>query len=370
MGEIFEGKGRVLVVDDSPDVIAFCHEVLRNDFQVRAAASGTAALKLLRSGAAVDLVLLDVMMGSPDGFAVLREMQATPALAGLPVIFLTALSDTSDETDALRRGAVDFIRKPISGEVLMARVRNHVELKRARDYLRHHNERLEEEVARRTAENELIQDITIQTLASLAETRDNETGNHILRTKHCVRLLALELRRFPRDQALLTDAQIALFFKSAPLHDIGKVGVPDRVLLKPGPLNAEEWEEMKKHARYGREAIERAEAQLGVTAEFLRVAKDIACSHHERWDGAGYPDGLAGEAIPLSARLMAPADVYDALISRRCYKAPMPHREVVELVAAGRGTQFDPLVIDAFLNLTDEFEKVSRRYADPPEPAP
>ncbi len=370
MAHVFEGKGRVLVVDDSPDVIAFCHGVLRQDFQVLAAASGAAALKLLRSGTAVDLVLLDVMMESLDGFGVLRAMRATPALAALPVIFLTALSEDADESEALRQGAVDFIRKPISGAVLLARVRNHVELKRTRDYLRLHNERLEQEVARRTSENERIQDITIQTLASLAETRDCETGNHILRTKHYVRLVALQLRQRARDsdRDRLDDTEIALMFKSAPLHDIGKVGVPDRVLLKPGPLDAEEWALMKQHARFGREAIERAEAQLGTKADFLRVAKEIAGSHHERWDGAGYPDGLAGEAIPLAARLMAPADVYDALISRRCYKAPLPHREVIDIMAGGRGTQFDPLVLDAFLSIRDEIADVARQYTDQPNP--
>jgi putative two-component system response regulator len=209
-----------------------------------------------------------------------------------------------------------------------------------------------------------ILDITIVAMASLAETRDNETGNHIRRTQHYVRLLALRLHRSPRFRAHLGHAAIDLIFKSAPLHDIGKVGIPDRILLKPGRLTPEEFEIMKRHTTLGREAIEAAERQLGVPLPILAVAKEIAESHQEKWDGSGYPRGLKGEGIPLSARLMAVADVYDALISRRTYKPALSHAAAVRIMAQGRGTHFDPDILDAFLEIAERFREVSERFRD------
>jgi len=201
-------------------------------------------------------------------------------------------------------------------------------------------------------------------MASLAETRDSDTGNHIRRTQYYVLALAKKLSTHPRFSALLTDNYIHMLFKSAPLHDIGKVGIPDRILLKPGRFEPEEFEIMKTHTTLGRDAIEHAEKQLGMPVEFLSVAKEIAFSHQEKWDGSGYPQGLAGEAIPLSARLMAVADVYDALISRRVYKECMPHEKAVTMIREGKGTHFDPDIADAFVTLQEEFREIAARFAD------
>jgi putative two-component system response regulator len=201
-------------------------------------------------------------------------------------------------------------------------------------------------------------------IASLAETRDNETGNHIRRTQHYVRCLAEHLQTHLRFAELLTEENIELLFKSAPLHDIGKVGIPDHILLKPGKLSAEEFEIMKTHTMLGHDALVAAERALGTEVEFLRFAKEIALSHQEKWDGSGYPQGLKGDEIPVSARLMAVADVYDALISRRVYKPPMTHERAVEIIREGRATHFDPEVCDAFLACEHQFREIAQRFRD------
>jgi response regulator RpfG family c-di-GMP phosphodiesterase len=237
-------------------------------------------------------------------------------------------------------------------------------LNAAANLLKYKNHSLEAEVASRTAELQAIQEVTILSLASLAESRDNETGNHIRRTQHYVRLLAKHLQSHPRFAAVLTDSAVELICKSAPLHDIGKVGISDQILLKPGSLTPDELEAMKAHTTIGRDAIERAEKTLGSRVQFLQFAKEMAYSHQEKWDGSGYPRGISGENIPVSARLMAVADVYDALVSRRVYKAALSHAEAVAIIVAGRGTHFDPDIVDAFSELSDEFQKISLQYAD------
>ncbi len=209
-----------------------------------------------------------------------------------------------------------------------------------------------------------IQDVTILAMASLAETRDSDTGNHIRRTQYYVQELAHRLKDHPRFRAFLTPENIELLFKSAPLHDIGKVGIPDRILLKPGRFEPEEMEIMKTHTTLGRNAIVHAETALSIKVEFLTMAKEIAYSHQEKWDGSGYPEGLSGDDIPISARLMAVADVYDALISRRVYKDGMPHEKAVAIIQQGSGSHFDPDVAEAFMEAAEAFRDIARRYAD------
>ncbi|EIS3738541.1 two-component system response regulator [Aeromonas hydrophila] len=357
-------KPTLLVVDDTPENLSLLSALLSPHYRVKVAISGQRALEILSAGTRVDLILLDVVMPQMDGYQVMQALQEMPQAREIPVIFLTAKVEESAEAHGLALGAVDYIHKPITPAIVLARVRNHLELKAARDLLHDQNAFLEQEVERRTRENELIQNITIHSLASLAETRDNETGNHILRTQHYVRLLAETLCEHPRFSAELTPKTIDLLFKSAPLHDIGKVGVPDRILLKPGKLDADEFAQMKHHSILGKEAIVHAEEALGVEVEFLRLAKEIACYHHEKWDGTGYPYGLIGDEIPLSARLMALADVYDALISKRCYKAAMSHQEVVPIILAGRGNHFDPDITDAFARIHQQFHEIALRYND------
>ena len=366
MGErsTYNARPTILVVDDAPENLALMSSLLKERYRVKLARNGETALQLASTEPGPDLILLDVMMPGIDGYEVLARLRATVATRDIPVIFLTARAREEDEQRGLDLGAEDYITKPIRPSILLSRVHNHLLLKSAKDFLRNHNAYLEAEVVRRTEELAAIQDVTILAMASLAETRDNETGNHIRRTQHFVRALAEQLKTHPSFAAYLTDTTIELLFKSAPLHDIGKVGIPDRILLKPSRHTPEEFEIMKRHPTLGKEAIEAAEQALGTPVAFLTLAKEIAFSHQEKWDGSGYPLGLIGEAIPISARLMAVADVYDALTSRRAYKEAMSHETALGIIAEGRGKHFDPDMVDAFLQVADTFQMIAQRYLD------
>ncbi len=357
-------KPTLLAVDDTADNLTLLNALLSGPYKVKLANSGEKALKIAAASPAPDLILLDIMMPGMDGYEVCRQLKQQPATRDVPVIFLTARTDAESERAGLEAGAVDYVTKPFNPPVLLARVRTHLALKAHTDFLRDKSAFLEAEVDKRTREIQAIQDVTIHTLASLAETRDSETGTHIRRTQFYVQALARRLQAHPRFAALLTPRYIDMLFKSAPLHDIGKVGIPDAILLKPGRLTPDEFEFMKTHTTLGRQAIEHAEQLLGMKVDFLSMSKDIAQSHQEKWDGSGYPQGLAGEAIPVSARLMAVADVYDALISQRIYKAGMPHEEAAAIIAEGRDAHFDPDVVDAFLAIQDEFKAIALRFAD------
>ena len=357
-------KPTILVVEDTPDDLALIAGLLSATYRVIIAKQGQSGLALATAETPPDLILLDIMMPDMDGYAVCRALKASPATRDIPVIFLTGKSSIEDEQLGFSLGAVDYITKPVSPPLLLARVATQIALKRASDFLRDKNTWLEAEIARRDNQLTAIQDVTILTMASMAETRDTETGNHIRRTQNYVKALALQLKAHPRFSLFLSDENIDTLYKSAPLHDIGKVAIPDRILLKPGTLSVEEFEIMKTHTTLGWNAINNAERSLGIQAEFLSVAKDIALFHQEKWDGSGYPQGRKGDAIPISARLMALADVYDALISRRVYKEPMPHDEAVTIIQQGRGVHFDPDIADAFLLIQGEFQAIAQRYRD------
>lgn len=357
----------ILVVDDTPDNLTLMHALLKDSYKVRVANSGAKALKMVSGDAKPDLILLDIFMPEMSGYDVLARLKADPAARDIPVIFLTAMGTAENEKFGLELGAADYITKPISAPIVMARVKTQLENKAAADFLRNHNAFLQDEVGRRTRELSAVQDVTILTMASLAETRDSDTGNHIRRTQHYVKVLAEKLRTHPRFGYALSDEAIVMMFKSAPLHDIGKVGIPDRILLKPGKLTAEEFEVMKTHTTLGRDAIAAAEEQLGIKVDFLTFAKEIAYYHQEKWDGTGYPTGARGDEIPVSARLMAVADVYDALISRRVYKDGMPHGKAVGIIVEGRGKHFDPDIVDAFVEVQDQFREIATRYVDTDE---
>ena len=357
-------KPTILVVDDTPENLTMMSFLLKDRYKVKVANHGQKALRIAASEPQPDLILLDIMMPEMDGYEVCRQLQQDPQTRNIPIIFLTAKASVEDEEFGLGLGAVDYITKPISPPVVLARVKTHLSLKASADFLRSKSDYLEQEVAKRTREISAVQDVTILAMASLAETRDNETGNHIRRTQHYVKALAEALRQQPKFATVLDDHTIAMLFKSAPLHDIGKVGIPDRILLKPGRYEPEEFAIMQRHPLLGLQAIEHAEQSLGTSVDFLRVAKEIAYGHHEKWDGSGYPQGLVGEAIPLSARLMAVADVCDALISRRVYKEGMPHQQAAEIIAQGRGSHFDPDVVDAFFQIEQTFVAIAQRYLD------
>jgi len=360
-------KATILVVDDTPANLAMMNALLKEDYLVKVANNGERALNIAHSDAKPDLILLDVMMPDMDGYEVCQRLKADSVTKDIPIIFLTAKSEMEDERHGLELGAVDYLAKPISPPIVMARVKNHLALKAAADFLRDQNGYLEQEVKRRTEEVVAIQDATIQMVTSLAETRDSDTGNHIRRTQFYIKALAEKLSQTPRFANVLTPHQIDVIFKSAPLHDIGKVGIPDKILLKPGRFTPDEFEIMKTHTTLGFEAIERAEKQLGMKVDFLSTAKKIALSHQEKWDGSGYPQGLSGEAIPLSARLMAVVDVYDALICRRVYKNSMTHDQALAILREGRGTHFEPEILDAFIEIHETMRKIAEQYNDPIE---
>lgn len=354
----------ILVVDDSAENLQLMSNMLESMYKVRVAKSGARALAIAAMEPHPDLILLDVMMPEIDGYEVCERLKKNRATANIPIIFLTARTAIEDETHAFECGAVDFITKPVIPAVVLSRVHAQLQAKKVADILRDQKDFLEIEVQRRTRELTAIQDVTIMVMTSLAETRDNETGNHIRRTQNYVKVLAKQLRARQEYVEQLSDSAIELLFKSAPLHDIGKVGIPDSILLKPGSLTEDEWVVMRTHTLLGKDSIDRAESELGLEVDFLRAAKEIAVAHHEKWNGSGYPFGLKGEQIPLAARLMALADVYDALISRRVYKAPMSHDDAKLIIQQGSGTHFDPCVVDAFLEIHDEFQKIASKYAD------
>jgi len=357
-------KQTILVVDDTPDNISLVSALLKDTYRTKIATSGAKALAIAEADAPPDLILLDIMMPEMDGYEVCKRLKADENTRNIPVIFLTAKAQVEDEEHGLDLGAVDYITKPISPPILLARVKTHLALKVAQDFLRDQNAILEQKVAERTRQLSEVQDVTILAMATLAETRDNETGNHIRRTQNYVRALAIKLRDHPRFSEFLTTENIELLYKSAPLHDIGKVGIPDSVLLKPDRLTDEEFEIMKSHTTMGRDAIAVAEEKLDVSHSFLRFAREIAHYHQEKWDGTGYPEGLSGDEIPLPARLMAVADVYDALISRRIYKPPLSHDEATEIIKDGRESHFDPDVVDAFLDISDECQDIALQFVD------
>jgi len=345
----------LLVVDDTEANVDILVETLGGDYDVSVAMDGESALESVEEEKP-DLILLDIMMPGMDGYEVCERLKADETTKDVPVIFLTAMTEEQDEARGLALGAVDYVTKPFSPSLVKARVQNQLELKSHRDHL-------EELVRERTRELELTQEVTIESMAALAEYRDPETGGHIRRTQNYIRVLADHLKEHSKFKDFLDDATIALLYKSAPLHDIGKVGMDDGILLKPGKLTDEEFAEMKKHTIFGRDTIRAAVKKLGRDS-FLRYAEEIAYTHQERWDGSGYPQGLKNREIPIAGRLMALADVYDALISKRVYKPPFPHSKAVAIIEEGKSSHFDPDIVDAFLELHENFRQIALEHAD------
>ncbi len=369
-------QATLLVVDDEPLNVSLLSQLLRPEFRVLGALSGQSALGLM-AAEQPDLVLLDVMMPVMDGLTVLGRMQADAALAGIPVIFVTALGAEFDEEKGLALGAADYIVKPIKPAVLLARVRAHLAPRQAQRRLADQNAWLEQELARRIRDGLLAQDLMLCAMAELAETRDDDTGNHIQRTRLYVELLARQLQQGPSAAHRLDEAQLQRTVKAAPMHDLGKIGIPDRILLKPGRLTPDEFTVMKTHARIGADTIAKAMAKVralhaddtplpdaGDVAEPLRaleVARTIALGHHEHWDGNGYPDGLSGADIPLAARLMAVADVFDALTGPRPYKPGWPVADALAYIHDRAGQQFDPVVCQALRTCEADYAAVADR---------
>ncbi|MBF0411839.1 MAG: two-component system response regulator [Desulfamplus sp.] len=348
----------VMVVDDTEANIDVLVNTLEDMYDVRVAMDGETALEDIMEDPP-DLILLDIMMPNIDGYEVCKRLKENESTKNIPVIFLTAMTEEKDEAKGLLLGAVDYVTKPFSPDLIKARVKNQLELKKYRD-------NLEELVQERTKELMLTQEVTIYSLACLAETRDPETGGHILRTQRYVKMLAEQLKNHPKFKDFLDDKTIELLFKSAPLHDIGKVGVPDNILMKPGKLSDEEFAEMKKHTICGRDALRFAELKLGSNS-FMRYAREIAYTHQEKWDGSGYPEGIKADEIPMSGRIMAIADVYDALVSKRFYKPAFSHKKALDIIKDGKGKHFDPDMVDAFLAIGDKVMQIAMELADSDE---
>lgn len=358
-------KKYILVVDDTPANLTMAVAALKEAYRLKVANNGKKALELARLvNDPPDLILLDVSMPEIDGYEVCRQLKADPQTMRIPIVFLTAHQAADEEIFGLSLGAADYIHKPFIPQIMKKRVENQLLVKEASDFMLDQNLRLEHLVADRTQELLSTQDVLIMALSSLAETRDNDTGNHLRRTQTYVQILVDKLAQGIEHGSYFEQLPPQLLFKLAPLHDIGKVGIPDSILLKPGKLTDEEFAIMKKHPVMGGEAILRAQEQLGIHFQFLDIAREIVVGHHEKWDGSGYPNQLKEEAIPMPARLMALADVYDALICRRVYKEPIAPQQVEAMIVKGRGTHFDPKVVDAFIATRDQFYEIAQAYRD------
>jgi len=350
----------IMIVDDTEMNIDILVEALQDDYELIVAINGLEALELIEEQKP-DLILLDIMMPDMDGYEVLKRIKEKPELAPIPIILLSAITDSDSKNKGFSLGAVDYVTKPFEIVEVKARVKTQLGIEETRLVLESQNTILEEKVKERTQLIERTNSAAIYCLAALAETRDPETGEHIKRTQEYIRELALELCEHEEYKDVLTDEYIELLYKSAPLHDIGKVGVRDSILLKPGKLTEEEFEEMRKHTTYGGKSLMVGINELGEES-FLTLAKEIALTHHEKWDGSGYPKGISKEEIPISGRLMALSDVYDALISKRVYKGAFTHYEAKNIILESRGTHFDPDIVDAFIKIEAKFIEIMERF--------
>lgn len=363
-------KKSVLVVDDAPDNLTLLCELLKDHYQVKVANSGETALKIARSKTPPDIILLDIMMPRMDGYEVCRLLKRDSNTAGIPVIFLTARSDPESEAYGFDLGVADYITKPISPPIVLARIKAQIQIKAAAEFLDDKARYLEHEVVKRSQETATIQELTILAMAFLAESSVYETSNHLRRTQHYVKALAQKLRFNPRFVGFLSDSNINMLFWAAPLHDIGNLGIPGHILLKPGTtkLTPEEYAIIKTHTTLGWQAVQRADQSLEIRVQFLDIAQDMILYHHERMDGSGYPKGLKGDQIPIAARLMAIADVYDALVSERAYKTAVPHERAVEILCKEERHNFDPDMLDALVAIEDEFASIALRFNDHKRP--
>jgi len=365
-----EEGSKILVVDDNEmnrDLLS--RRLKRQGHEVLIANDGFAALEILNSHR-VDLVLLDIMMPNLDGYQVLEKMKADKYLTDLPVIMITGVDELDSAVKCIEMGADDYLTKPFNAVLLGARINASLEKHQLRKQEQKQRQQIEDlnlfltaRVRQQVAEIASAQIGTIFAMSKLAESRDPETGEHLDRMREYCRLLAQDLGKQPEYAAYIDRSYIDNIYSASPLHDIGKVGVPDAILSKPGKLTNEEWVIMKTHPVIGAETLREVDREHPGNA-FIQTGIEIAAAHHEKWDGSGYPHGLSGKDIPLSARILALGDVYDALTSKRCYKESMPHQMAVEIIKEGEGKHFDPDVISAFLRINEEFVKVREFFQD------
>ncbi|MBN1866113.1 response regulator [Candidatus Sumerlaeota bacterium] len=360
-------QGRILVVDDDPKNLLLATDMVHSiGLEVVTAANGEEAIQRVGESSP-DVILLDAMMPVMDGFETCRRLKTDPRTNHIPVIMLTGLNSVNDYIMAIEAGADDFMNKPFNAAVMQVRVKGFLKTKRMHDELDEYRHFLEKRVREQTEIIQEVQDVTIFSLAKLAEYRDPETGEHLERMRHYCRMITQRLGAQGTLGADIDEEYVRSIFRSSILHDIGKVGIPDNILLKPGKLDSGEWLVMKTHTSIGGAALGEAARRLKRGRNrrgFLDMASSIATFHHEKYDGSGYPDGLAGDKIPLEARIVAVADVFDALLSKRPYKDPVPLAKAIEILREGRGTHFDPMILDCFLNSLDEINAITTRFAD------
>ncbi|BEP28566.1 HD-GYP domain-containing protein [Helicovermis profundi] len=348
-------KTKLLIIDDTKINIDILLELLGDDYNISVALDGDSGLSIAKK-VNPEILLLDIMMPNKNGFEVLKELKLDSKLKDIAVIFMTAINDVETEIKGIDLGAIDYIRKPFNGKLVKSRIKNHLELKKLRD-------NLQDEVNSKIDEIIGIQNTLVETMCDLVEYRDSETGLHIKRTQIYAKLLALDLKKNGYYIETLTDDYIRELNKSTPLHDIGKIGISDTILLKPARLTDDEFKIMKTHTIIGYEIMESTKNKF-TCKSYLDLAKDIAISHHEKWNGKGYPYGLKKSNIPLAGRIVAVVDVYDALVSKRIYKEPMTHVKAVSIIETESGESFDPIIVKSFLNIANDFEKVNIKYKD------
>jgi putative two-component system response regulator len=361
-------RPKIMIVDDSIANLRVAKNALVDFYDIFTVPSAAKMFELLERNKP-KLILLDIDMPGTDGYEAIKILQSQPPTRDIPVIFLTGKNDPESEIAGLSLGAIDYINKPFIPQILRKRVELHLTVKtqkqrlekqaemleNQRNELQNFNDNLQAMVMEKTGKISKLQGVILRTVADIVESRDDVTGGHIERTQHYLQTLISGLNDLGLYREDTQDWDMALISQSSQLHDVGKIAVPDAILKKPGKLTREEFEAMKGHTSIGVKIIERIEAQIP-DSEFLKYAKIFAGTHHEKWDGSGYPNGLAGENIPLLGRLMAIADVYDALISKRPYKQALSHKEAVRIILDGRNAHFDPVLVDVFEQVAEQFD--------------
>lgn len=363
-------RKKIILVDDQIVNLTAGREALSGEYEVFTVPSGEKLLMLLKK-VKPDMILLDIEMPVMNGYETVKILKNGPETAHIPVIFLTAKSDVGSELEGLSLGAVDYISKPFVPSLLIKRIEVHLTIEAQKNMLesqactleaqalelKNFNENLQKMVEEKTEKVLELQSAMLKTVADLVESRDNTTGGHIERTQYGIGIMLSAMRDFGVYTEQISDWDTKLLLQSSQLHDVGKIAISDTILNKPGKLTPEEFVEMKKHAIFGVEIVERIEASTS-GSDFLKHAKIFAGTHHEKWDGSGYPEGLSGAAIPLQGRLMALVDVYDALVSERPYKKAFSHEEAARIIISGRGTHFDPALVDVFEKIADRFNSL------------
>lgn len=358
-----DSKTTVMIIDDTPANLEVLEEILsQQGYRVAAFPRGEMALRAAAKSHP-DLILLDIMMPGMDGFQVCSQLKANETLQDVPIIFISALDDTANKVKAFTHGGIDYVTKPFQEEEVIARVKTHLSLRHMQLQLQRHSNHLEELVREKIKEISNSQMATLVAISNLAEFRDKYTGQHIERTRTFCQLLSKQLQQSPRYAKSIDDRFIDNIYHAATLHDIGKIGIPDSILLKQGKLTYDEFEIMKSHTIIGNATLHKVKEMYPKNA-FINMGLAMTRSHHEKWNGSGYPDGLAGEDIPLSARIMALVDVYDALRSLRPYKEPFTHEQSIEIILKDTGQHFDSAIVDAFMAIEPSFSAIFNQMND------